>query len=206
MCQPLFAQDAGPTPDQALKLLKEGNARFVRDMPKEAELGSKRRIELAQGQKPIAVILTCSDSRAAPEIIFDKRLGMLFVIRVAGNVTGPEVYGSIEYALAVLKTPLVVVLGHTKCGAVEAALKAEDQPSNNLKQLISLIHPGKNLPRDKKAALTAAIRNNVLFQTQLLTKKSEIIRDFTTSGRVRIVPAVYDLSTGEVNWFEASKK
>ncbi|HMF17127.1 MAG TPA: carbonic anhydrase [Gemmataceae bacterium] len=205
-CRPLFAQDAGPTPDQALKLLKEGNARFVRDMPKEAELGSKRRIELAQGQKPIAVILTCSDSRAAPEIIFDKRLGMLFVIRVAGNVTGPEVYGSIEYALAVLKTPLVVVLGHTKCGAVEAALKAEDQPSNNLKQLISLIHPGKDLPKDKKAALKAAIRNNVLSQTGLLTKKSEIIRDFATSGRVRIVPAVYDLSTGEVNWLEASKK
>ena len=155
---------------------------------------------------PIAVILTCSDSRAAPEIIFDKRLGMLFVIRVAGNVTGPEVYGSIEYALAVLKTPLVVVLGHTKCGAVEAALKAEDQPSNNLKQLISLIYTGKDLPKDKKAALVAAIRNNVLYQTELLTKKSAIIRDFTTSGRVRIVPVIYDLSTGEVNWLEASKK
>ena len=203
---PPFAQEAGLSPDEALKLLKEGNTRFVRDMPKEAELGSKRRIELAQGQKPIAVILTCSDSRAAPEIIFDKRLGMLFVIRVAGNVTGPEVYGSIEYALAVLKTPLVVVLGHTKCGAVEAALKAEDQPSNNLKQLISLIYTGKDLPRDKKAALVAAIRNNVLYQTELLTKKSAIIRDFTTSGRVRIVPAIYDLSTGEVNCLEASKK
>ena len=203
---PQFAQEAGLSPDEALKLLKEGNTRFVRDMPKEAELGSKRRIELAQGQKPIAVILTCSDSRAAPEIIFDKRLGMLFVIRVAGNVTGPEVYGSIEYALAVLKTPLVVVLGHTKCGAVEAALKAEDQPSNNLKQLISLIYTGKDLPRDKKAALVAAIRNNVLYQTELLTKKSAIIRDFTTSGRVRIVPVIYDLSTGEVNWLEASKK
>src|SRR6516164_9341757 len=203
---PLFAQVAARTPDEALKLLKEGNARFARDMPKEAELGSVRRIELAQGQKPIAVILTCADSRAAPEIIFDKRLGMLFVIRVAGNVTGPEVYGSIEYALAVLKTPLVVVLGHTKCGAVEAALKTEDQPSNNLKQLISLIYTGKDLPKDKKAALVAAIRNNVLYQTELLTKKSAIIRDFTTSGRVRIVPVIYDLSTGEVNWLEASKK
>jgi carbonic anhydrase len=203
---PLFAQNAGPTPDEALKMLKEGNARFVKDMPKEAELGSKRRIELAEGQRPFAVILTCSDSRAAPEIIFDKRLGMLFVIRVAGNVTGPEVYGSIEYALAVLKTPLVVVLGHAKCGAVEAALKNEDQPSDNLKQLVSLIHTGKKLPKDKSAALKSAIRNNVLYQTELLTKKSDIIRDFTTSGRVRIVPAVYDLSSGEVNWLEAKKK
>ena len=203
---PLFAQVAARTPDEALKLLKEGNARFARDMPKEAELGSVRRIELAQGQKPIAVILTCADSRAAPEIIFDKRLGMLFVIRVAGNVTGPEVYGSIEYALAELKTPLIVVLGHTKCGAVEAALKGKDQPSNNLKQLIDLVHPGQNLPKDKKAALAAAIRHNVLYHTKLLTKKSEIIRDFAKSGRVRIVAAIYDLSTGVVHWLEGPKK
>ena len=202
----LFAQVAARTPDEALKLLKEGNARFARDMPKEAELGSVRRIELAEGQKPMAVILTCADSRAAPEIIFDKRLGMLFVIRVAGNVTGPEVYGSIEYALAELKTPLIVVLGHTKCGAVEAALKGKDQPSNNLKQLIDLIHPGENLPKDKKAALAAAIRNNVHYHTKLLTKKSEIICDFANSGRVRIVPAIYDLSTGVVHWLEAPKK
>jgi hypothetical protein len=85
------SQDAGPTPDQALERLKEGNARFVADMSREAELGSKKRIELAQGQRPVAVVLTCADSRAAPEIIFDKGLGMLFVIRVAGNVGGPEV-------------------------------------------------------------------------------------------------------------------
>src|SRR5690348_15252321 len=77
------------TPDEALKRLKEGNARFVADMPKEAELGSKKRVELAQGQRPIAVVLTCADSRAAPEFVFDKGLGVLFVIRVAGNVTGP---------------------------------------------------------------------------------------------------------------------
>src|SRR5262249_55884118 len=112
------AQDAGVTPDEALKLLKEGNARFVKDMPKEAELGTRRRIELANGQRPVAVTLTCADSRAAPEIIFDKGLGKLFVIRVAGNIGGPEVYASIEYALAELRTPLVVVLGHTSCGAV----------------------------------------------------------------------------------------
>ncbi|MBI3408270.1 MAG: hypothetical protein HY040_07925, partial [Planctomycetes bacterium] len=165
---PLFAQDSAPTPDEALKLLKEGNARFASDMPREAELGSKRRIELAQRQRPIAVVLTCSDSRAAPEIIFDKRLGMLFVIRVAGNVTGPEVYGSIEYALAELKAPLIVVLGHTNCGAVGAALKGKEQPSDNLKQLINLIHPGKDLPKEKDAALEAAVRNNIIYHTQLL--------------------------------------
>src|SRR5262249_31478370 len=188
--------EAGPTADEALKRLKEGNARFVADMPKEAELGSKKRIELAQGQRPIAVVLTCADSRAAPEIVFDKGLGVLFVLRVAGNGGGPEVYASIEYALAELKTPLSVVLGHTRCGPVGAALKNKDQPSDNLKQLVGLIYTGDGLPRDTDAALDAAIRNNVLRQTQLLTKQSRIIQDFVDSGRVKIVPAVYDLKTG----------
>jgi carbonic anhydrase len=198
--------EAVPTPDEALKRLKEGNARFVADMLKEAALGSKKRIELAQGQKPIAVVLTCADSRAAPEIVFDKGLGVLFVIRVAGNVTGPEVYASIEYALAELKTPLIVVLGHTSCGAVAAALKGKEQPSDNLKQLVSLIHTGDDLPRDKDAALDAAVRNNVYHQTRLLTQKSKIIQDFADGGRVKIVPAVYDLKTGVVHWPEVPKK
>src|SRR5207302_5309984 len=153
------APQAGLTADEALQRLKDGNARFVADMPKEADLGSKKRIELAQGQRPIAVVLTCADSRAAPEIVFDKGLGVLFVVRVAGNVGGPEVYASIEYAVAELDTPLVVVLGHTRCGAVGAALKGKDQPSDNLKQLVSLIHTGGDLPKDKDAALAAAIRN-----------------------------------------------
>ena len=195
-----------PTPDEALKRLKEGNARFVADMPKDAEVGSKKRIELSQGQQPIAVILTCADSRAAPEIVFDKGLGVLFVIRVAGNVTGPEVYASIEYALAELKTPLIVVLGHTSCGAVGAALKGKEQPSDNLKQLVSLIHTGDDLPKDKDTALDVAIRNNVQYQTRLLTEKSKIIQDFADSGKVKIVPAVYDLKTGVVHWLELPKK
>jgi carbonic anhydrase len=198
-------EQAVPGADQALRRLKEGNARFVADMPKEAELGSKKRIELSQGQRPIAVVLTCADSRAAPEIIFDKGLGVLFVIRVAGNVGGPEVYASIEYALAELKTPLIVVLGHTSCGAVGAALKGKEQPSDNLKHLISLIHTG-DLPVDKDAALDTAIRNNVLYQTQLLIGRSTIIQDFASSGRVKIVPAVYDLKTGVVNWLEVPMK
>jgi carbonic anhydrase len=201
-----LAQEAILTPEEALKRLKEGNARFVADMPKEAELGSKKRIELSQGQRPIAVVLTCADSRAAPEIVFDKGLGVLFVLRVAGNVGGPEVYASIEYALAELKTPLIVVLGHTSCGAVGAALKGKEQPSDNLKQLVSLIHLGGDLPKDKDAALDTAIRNNVQHQTQLLTRQSKIIQDFAASGRVKIVPAVYDLETGAVNWLELPKK
>jgi carbonic anhydrase len=198
--------EAGPTAEEALKRLKEGNVRFVADMPKEAEVGSKKRIELAQGQRPIAVVLTCADSRAAPEIAFDKGLGVLFVIRVAGNVGGPEVYASIEYALAELKTPLVVVLGHTSCGAVAAALKGKEQPSDNLKQLVGLIHTGDDLPKDKDAALDTAVRNNVQHQTRLLTRQSKIIKEFADSGRVKIVPAVYDLKTGVVSWLDPAAK
>jgi carbonic anhydrase len=192
--------DAGLTADEALKRLKEGNTRFVADTPKEADLGSKKRIELAEGQRPIAVVLTCADSRASPEIVFDKGLGVLFVVRVAGNVGGPAVYASIEYAIAELGAPLIVVLGHTNCGAVAAALKGQEQPSDNLKQLVGLIHTGDDLPKDKGAALDAATRNNVRHQTQLLTKQSKIIQDFADSGRVKIVPAVYDLKTGVVSW------
>src|SRR5260370_30230192 len=168
------AADGGPTADEALKRRKEGNARFGADMPKEAEVGSKKRIELAQGQRPIAVVLTCADSRAAPEIVFDKGLGVLFVIRVAGNVGGPEVYASIEYALAELKTPLIVVLGHASCGAVGAALKGKEQPSENLKQLVALIHTGDDLPKGKEAALDTAVRNTVRHHTRPLTSTLEV--------------------------------
>lgn len=194
------------TADQALKTLQEGNTRFANDKSREAQPQSRRRLDLVNGQRPIAVVLTCSDSRAAPEIVFDKQLGELFVVRVAGNVGGPEVYASIEYALAELKTPLVVVLGHTQCGAVDAALKGQEQPTPNLAHLVELIHTGTDLPHDHDAELGAAIHNNVLFQTSMLTGRSKIIRDFTTKHGVRIVPAIYDLKTGVVHWLDSTAK
>jgi carbonic anhydrase len=200
------ANQAAPTPDEALQRLKEGNARFVADMPKEAEPGSKRRIELSQGQRPIAVVLTCSDSRAAPEFIFDKGLGVLFVVRVAGNVGGPEVYASIEYAVAELKTPLVVVLGHTRCGAVAAALKAKDPPSEFLRQLVSQIRTGGDSAGAPRDAVDAAARNNARHQAALLPRQSRIVEDFVAGGRAKIVPAFYDLKTGVVEWLEPAAK
>ena len=125
-----------------MKRLKEGNARFVADKLKEATPPSRQRLATAEKQKPIAIILTCADSRAAPEYIFDKGIGVLFVVRVAGNVGGPEVYASMEYAAAVLKAPLVVVLGHSNCGAVEAVVKGKDLPTEHLKNLTRLIQTG----------------------------------------------------------------
>jgi carbonic anhydrase len=199
-------QAPGPTPDEALARLTEGNARFVTGKLQEADLGSQRRIELSSGQRPIAVILTCSDSRATPEIVFDKGLGVLFVVRVAGNVGGPAVYASIEYALAELKAPLIVVLGHTNCGAVDAALKNQELPSANLQHLVDLIHTGNTLPDHDKVNLETGIRNNIMYQTQLLTKQSKIIQDFANHGQVKIVPALYDLKSGEVKWLEVPKE
>jgi carbonic anhydrase len=200
------AEAPGPMPDEALARLKEGNARFVAGKLQEADLGSQRRIELSTGQRPIAVILTCSDSRATPEIVFDKGLGVLFVVRVAGNVGGPAVYASIEYALAELKAPLIVVLGHTNCGAVDAALKNQELPSANLQHLVDLIHTGNTPPNHDKVNLETGIRNNIVYQTQLLTKQSKIIQDFANRGQVKIVPALYDLKSGEVKWLELPKE
>lgn len=191
---------AGPTPDEALRRLKEGNARFVADTLKEAIPPSRQRLATAERQKPIAVILTCADSRAAPEYIFDKGIGVLFVVRVAGNVGGPEVYASMEYAVAVLKAPLIIVMGHTSCGAVEAVVKDKDLPTGNLRNLIKLIKTG-NSPKN----LDAAIRNNVLAQTRQVTKESTLLEEFASTGRIKIVPAIYDLKSGEVIWLEPKR-
>jgi carbonic anhydrase len=191
------AQEAGPTPAEALKRLKEGNARFVADKLREAKPPSGQRQATAEQQKPIAIILTCADSRTAPEYIFDKGIGVLFVVRVAGNVGGPEVYASMEYAAGVLKAPLIVILGHTNCGAVEAVVKGKDLPGENLKNLAKLVMTG-NKPKD----LDAAIRNNVLAQTEQVTRQSSLLKDLASTGRIKIVPAVYDLKSGEVHWLE----
>src|SRR5437660_44710 len=175
LCLPsiLTAQEVQPAPEAAFKRLKDGNARFAADQLAKKDVGSKRRAELAKGQRPFAVILTCADSRVAPELIFDQGLGDLFVLRVAGNVTDPVVLGSIEYAVEHLKTPLIVVLGHEACGAVKAALEDAD-PEGNLGFLLREIHIGKQLPAEKKAAMDAAVKSNARFHASELTKRSAI--------------------------------
>jgi carbonic anhydrase len=194
------AQEDGPTPAEALKRLKDGNTRFVADKLTEATPPSRQRQATAEQQRPIAIILTCADSRTSPEYIFDKGIGVLFVVRVAGNVGGPEVYASMEYAAAVLKAPLVVILGHSNCGAVAAVLEEKELPTEHLKNLRDLIRTG-----DKPKDLDAAIRNNVLAQTEQVTKQSPLLKDFASTGRIKIVPAVYDLRSGEVHWLEPKR-
>ncbi len=194
----------GPTPDQALQRLIEGNKRFLADQQAPRETFKEQRARLATGQQPFAIVLTCADSRVVPEFIFNQQLGDIFVVRVAGNVTDPAMIGSIEYAVEHLHTPLVVVMGHSSCGAVQAVVDGA-QVKGNLGELLKRVHVGDDLPKDKKAALTAGIRANVLYQAGSLTRQSTVIKDFANSGRVKIVAGVYALGTGEIEWLKLAK-
>jgi carbonic anhydrase len=187
--------------EQAWQRLKAGNNRFADGMVEKPDLGAKRLQELAKGQKPFAVVLTCADSRLAPEFIFNQGLGDLFVLRVAGNIADPFVLGSIEFAVEQLHVPLIVVLGHEKCGAVDAAL-GKDKPPGNLGTLVGQIEVGNDLPAEKDAALPAAIKNNARHHSRLLTERSDVIRERVAKKEVRIVSGVYHLATGKVEWLE----
>jgi len=189
------------TPERAWQRLTAGNQRFADEMSERPDLGARRRQELSKGQKPFAVVLTCADSRLTPEFIFNQGLGDLFVLRVAGNIADPYVLGSIEYAVDHLHVPLIVVLGHEKCGAVEAAL-GDAKPAGNLGKLVGEIDVGKDLPEGKEAALAAAVKNNARRQARLLTERSDVVKARVGKKEVRIVYGVYHLTTGKVQWLE----
>jgi carbonic anhydrase len=196
----LHAQDLpGPTPAQAWQRLKDGNERFVADKPEKKDVGANKREALAKGQAPFAIVLSCADSRVPPELLFNQGLGDLFVLRVAGNISDPFVMGSIDYGVEHLHAPLIVVLGHEKCGAVEAVL-AKAKPGGNLGKLLNEIHVGKNLPDDKSKVLSAAVRNNAQFQAEQVLMKSEIVKKHVADKKLRVVSGYYGLSSGKVEW------
>lgn len=194
-----FGAAKPPAAAEALSRLKDGNVRFSTDATTKHDITSKRREKLAGGQAPFAVVLTCADSRVAPEYIFDQGLGDLFVVRVAGNIADPYELGSIEYAIEHLHVPLVVVLGHEKCGAVEAAL-GKSRPEGNLGKLISEIHVGTALPDTPSGALAAAVEHNARFQAHLLAERSPVLRAHLRKQDLRIVSGVYHLASGKVEW------
>jgi carbonic anhydrase len=203
---PLQAQEKAPTGEEALQRLKQGNARFAADkLDQKKDISAKRRGDTAKGQQPFAIILGCADSRVPPELVFDQGLGDLFVVRVAGNVINPANLGSIEYAVEHFKVPLIVVLGHESCGAVEAAIAGGELPGN-IAKLIKEVQPGKDLPKDKTAALAVGVKNNALEQAARLTQQSTILKDFAASKRVQIAAGVYSLKSGAVEWLELPKK
>jgi carbonic anhydrase len=198
---------------QALDLLREGNRRFVSEVRNHDGIASgARRRELVDGQEPFAIILGCSDSRVPAEIVFDQGLGDLFVIRVAGNIVAPSQIGSVEFAAAQFDTRLVVVLGHTQCGAIEATLDQLQRPtedqSRNLRSIVDRVRPavwsllGTDLRHDRAAMMHQAVRANIRMSVNQLRHGSEILEQLIDSEGLLIVGAEYSLETGEVEFFD----
>ncbi len=194
-----------PNADEVLRLLLEGNERFVEGRPASPRRKPADFSALAEGQFPVAVIIGCADSRVAPEILFDQGVGDLFVVRVAGNVVdgaGVTVKGSIEYAVAELRVPLVMVLGHSNCGAVKAAIKhldAHDALPGAINGLVALIKPAVAKIQGKSGdKLYNAIRANVEAGVARLKTLEPILAQAVSQGQVKVVGATYDLRSGRV--------
>lgn len=201
---------------QALARLQEGNRRFVAGSHGGTErTNPARREELAAGQAPFATVLGCSDSRVPPEVLFDQGLGDLFVIRVAGNLVSSHETGSVEFAVAALNTPLVVVLGHSNCGVITSAVDAlsqggTDQPEA-LRSLVAGAKPAVDsvlaagADDDRAALIDKGVRANVRNSLAQLCHQSELLRRRVQQGDLRIVGAEYYLDSGEVEFFDADR-
>lgn len=204
-----FASDEGGygvTPEDAQILLKDGNWRFVSNNAVHLQQdGYRRSFTAKNGQKPFAVILSCADSRVPPELLFDQGLGCLFVVRVAGNVARTDEVATVEYGTGHLGARLVVVMGHTMCGAVTAVVQKADV-GPNVAQLVRPIVPAVERARAQNPGLTggplleAAIRANVFQSVADLLRNSAELRELVAAGKVQIVGAMYYLSTGEVQF------
>jgi carbonic anhydrase len=185
-------------PDEALKALLDGNDRFVNQKRRYKNQGSARLQEVAKGQNPFASILGCADSRVPAEIVFDQGLGDLFVCRVAGNLATPEEIGSLEYGSLVLGSKVIMILGHERCGAVDATVKGEEVPGK-IGSLLAAIKPAvkksQGQPGDK---LENAVKANVLVQIETL-KSSPVLAKLIAANKLTIVGSYYDLDTGKVS-------
>jgi carbonic anhydrase len=195
---------AQPTPEEALRVLLEGNTRFAEGQLKHPRRQPDDFKRLAEEQHPIAVVVGCSDARVPPEVLFDQGVGDLLVIRVAGNVirgSGPVVSGSIEYAVAELQVPLVMVLGHSGCGAVQAAIKYKDPDALpfSLGELVDSIQPAVEDARAEQGDLLEnAIRANVRRGIHRLKTRAAFVGDAIQQGRLHVVGATYNLRDGRV--------
>lgn len=198
------------TADQALARLKEGNRRFVADQPTQPDISSKRRMEIAQGQAPFAAVLACADSRSGPEQLFGAGLGELFVVRTAGNYVDTAGTGSLQFAVSALGVPLIVVLGHERCGAVKAAalvVKENAKLPGSLGPMVEPIIPAvlkaKSDTHGEGDLIEAAGHANVSRVTEKLRGATDsLIGDPVKAGKVKIVGAYYDLDTGTVDFFD----
>ncbi|MGZ5536964.1 MAG: carbonic anhydrase [Chthoniobacterales bacterium] len=195
------------TTDDALQRLKAGNERFVAGTARFPTVQKEILADLAKGQHPCATILSCSDSRVPPELVFDAGFGELFVVRVAGNVLSPEVAGSLQYAGRHLCTPLFVVLGHTHCGAIAAAIDTKLRGARQLSRiqiLVDHILPGLadlDTQLSPEAMLAQAVEANVRWSMRQILESPEG-RERQAEGRVKLVGAIYELETGRVRFLE----
>jgi len=199
--------DSGRNAEDALQRLKTGNARFVASTARFPTMQKEILAELAKGQHPYATILSCSDSRVPPELIFDAGLGELFIIRVAGNVFSPEIAGSLQYAWRHLRTPLFVVLGHTNCGAIAAAIDTRlrgTRQHSRIQLLVECILPGlQDLDPQliPEAMLAQAVEANVRWTMRQILQTPEG-QERQIEGSVKLVGAIYEIETGLVRFLE----
>ena len=198
VAQDIIVQNKDITPDQALTKLMAGNTRFVAQKRTTPNQAKERLVEVAEGQAPFAALLSCADSRVPAEIVFDQGLGDLFVCRVAGNIATSEQIGSLEFGTAVLGAKLIVVMGHTACGAVKATIEGGRLPGQ-IGSIIDNIQVGVERARNNPGAdkLETAVNANASYQVELL-KRSTLLGDLIDKKQLKIVAAYYDLNTGKV--------
>jgi len=197
---------------EALDRLREGNRRFASNTQSDDGRLEARPAEVAGGQEPFAIILGCSDSRVPAEIIFDQGLGDLFVIRVAGNIVTPSQIGSVEFAATKFGTRLVVVLGHSRCGAIEETMKQLQEPSenrsHNLRSIVDFVRPSvepllaQGFGDDPDRVIEQAVRSNVRASAEHMRHGSEILEELEREKELMIVGAEYSLETGLVDFFD----
>ena len=180
----------------------DGNKRFVAGNSNHSSPSVQQWAELAKGQHPFAIILACADSRLSPEIIFDQGLGDIFVVRNAGNLLDDHVLGSIEYAVEHLHTPLIVVLGHTKCGAVTAAVEGGEAPGH-IRSIVESLTGAVTMAKKKPGnPVDNAVRINAKLNAAALAQAEPIVGEAVKAGHVQVVAARYDISTGQVEFLK----
>ena len=201
------------TAQEALERLKNGNQRFIHgETNHQRLLTHHERAEMAETQEPFAIILGCSDSRVPAEMVFDQGLGDLFVIRVAGNIVAPSQVGSVEFAAESFGCPIVIVLGHTHCGAIESTIEAlrnpDQAPSVNLMSIVNRVRPSveilmqTELKDDLKKLSGHAVRSNVFASVNQLRHGSAVLENLISKGKLQVIGAEYSLETGEVVFFD----
>ncbi len=197
---------ASVTPDDALQYLKEGNERFQNNLKANRNLLQQVN-ETSDGQFPFAVILSCIDSRTSAELIFDQGLGDIFSVRIAGNFINEDILGSLEYACRVAGSKLVVVLGHTRCGAINAA--CDGGADGYIGKLLEKVHPvvekaRREQPKDmsKEEFADQVARLNVEYNVEKIRENSSALKQLEDDGKIRIVPAIYNVTEGSVTFFE----